>query len=181
MKVRFLCAALAIASLTGCGSISGFSNARSDFGCADAQGKPSCKSISEVYSDGTRPSVVPASSGTVKPVFEGGETGAKKTPPSADFVTLSPAQPWRKPETVLRVWLAPFTDVTGDLHDQRYMYVRLNNGGWETDVIESLADANRPERPIQKLTEDKETTAEEVKREKLKQLPSFGSKTLPLS
>ena len=35
--------------LTGCGSLTGFSNAQTDFSCGDLTGKPSCRNISDVY------------------------------------------------------------------------------------------------------------------------------------
>lgn len=181
MKVKFFLVSAGLLALTGCGSISGFSNAQSDFGCRDAQGKPSCKSISEVYGEGSPVLFSSSESSVVKPVFEPGEAASKNKPKANDFVTLTPAQPWRKPETVLRVWLAPFIDAQGDLHDQRYLYVRLNNGGWETESVEALSAPSRIKSNVRRLTEEKEPSAEEEKRERLKKLPPFGSKTLPLS
>ena len=129
--------------LSGCGSLTGFSNAKTDFACADLSGGPSCRNISQVY-DGNNPTtpVVLAASEEdfVQPFFEPNQAKdaqEPKTEPSAasgaqvsdvsavertsDFVTIVPARPWRKPETVLRVWLAPFHDKLGDLHDQRYL------------------------------------------------------------
>jgi len=42
--------------------------------------------------------------------------------------------PMRTPERILRVWLAPFEDQEGDLHDQQYFYVTVNNGAWSLEA-----------------------------------------------
>lgn len=180
IAVSFLSASL---MLTGCGSLTGFSNAKSDFGCGDASGEPSCRSISEVYADNRSKLPAAASANTVKPFFEKGSSdsldalmGSGTKPDAKDFVTMTPAKPWREPETVLRVWLAPFTDKEGDLHDQRFMYVRLSDGGWKTDTVDEMVSVNRLSKPVFPLSPEKEPSAEDLKRQKLKQLPAFGTK-----
>ena len=49
--------------LSGCGSLTGFSNAKTDFACADLSGGPSCRNISQVYEENnpTTPVVLAAS------------------------------------------------------------------------------------------------------------------------
>lgn len=182
--------------LSGCGSLTGFSNAKTDFACADLSGGPSCRNISQVYEENnpTTPLVLAASEEDfVQPFFEPNlpkEALEPKTEPSAasgaqasdvsavertsDFVTIVPARPWRKPETVLRVWLAPFHDKLGDLHDQRYLYVRLENGGWTTDSVNELVSSSRLSKPVYPLSSEQSKDPNEAKREKLKQLPAFG-------
>ena len=181
--------------LSGCGSLTGFSNAKTDFACADLSGGPSCRNISQVY-DGNNPTtpVVLAASEEdfVQPCFEPNQTKSSpevKAEPAevsveraqtsavertSDFVTIVPARPWRKPETVFRVWLAPFHDKLGDLHDQRYLYVRLENGGWTTDSVNELVSSSRLSKPVYPLSSDQPQDPNEAKREKLKQLPAFG-------
>ena len=181
--------------LSGCGSLTGFSNAKTDFACADLSGGPSCRNISQVYEENnpTTPVVLAASEEDfVQPFFEPNQTksnpevkaepaevSVERTQTSAvertsDFVTIVPARPWRKPETVLRVWLAPFHDKLGDLHDQRYLYVRLENGGWTTDSVNELVSSSRLSKPVYPLSSDQPQDPNEAKREKLKQLPAFG-------
>ena len=183
--------------LSGCGSLTGFSNAKTDFACADLSGGPSCRNISQVYEENnpTTPVVLAASEEEdfVQPFFEPNQskeaqdTKAEPSPASSlqiseasavertsDFVTIVPARPWRKPETVLRVWLAPFHDKLGDLHDQRYLYVRLENGGWTTDSVNELVSSSRLSKPVYPLSSDQPQDPNEAKREKLKQLPAFG-------
>lgn len=182
--------------LSGCGSLTGFSNAKTDFACADLSGGPSCRNISQVYEENnpTTPVVLAASEEEfVQPFFEPNQpkeaqepkiepsaaSGAQASDVSAvertsDFVTIVPARPWRKPETVLRVWLAPFHDKLGDLHDQRYLYVRLENGGWTTDSVNELVSSSRLSKPVYPLSSEQSKDPNEAKREKLKQLPAFG-------
>ncbi len=181
--------------LSGCGSLTGFSNANTDFACADLSGGPSCRNISQVYEENnpTTPVVLAASEEDfVQPFFESNQTSGKQTVKTesesvsaeqvetsavertSDFVTIVPARPWRKPETVLRVWLAPFHDKLGDLHDQRYLYVRLENGGWTTDSVNELVSSSRLSKPVYPLSSDQPQDPNEAKREKLKQLPAFG-------
>lgn len=186
--------------LSGCGSLTGFSNANTDFACADLSGGPSCRNISQVYEENnpTTPVVLAASEEDfVQPFFEPNQTksnpevkaepaevSVERTQTSAvertsDFVTIVPARPWRKPETVLRVWLAPFHDKLGDLHDQRYLYVRLENGGWTTDSVNELVSSSRLSKPVYPLSSDQPQDPNEAKREKLKQLPAFGFTSKP--
>ena len=169
--------------LSGCGSLTGFSNAKTDFACADLSGGPSCRNISQVYEENnpTTPVLLAASEEEdfVQPFFEPNQTKGNpevKTESTevSVFVTIVPARPWRKPETVLRVWLAPFHDKLGDLHDQRYLYVRLENGGWTTDSVNELVSSSRLSKPVYPLSSDQPQDPNEAKREKLKQLPAFG-------
>lgn len=182
--------------LSGCGSLTGFSNAKTDFACADLSGGPSCRNISQVYEENNPAAPVVLSSSEedfVQPFFEPNQSkeaqGTKAEPSSepglqiseasavertSDFVTIVPARPWRKPETVLRVWLAPFHDKLGDLHDQRYLYVRLENGGWTTDSVNELISSSRLSKPVYPLSSEQPQDSNEAKREKLKQLPAFG-------
>ena len=92
---------------------------------------------------------------------------------TSDFVTIVPARPWRKPETVLRVWLAPFHDKLGDLHDQRYLYVRLENGGWTTDSVNELVSSSRLSKPVYPLSSDQPQDPNEAKKEKAQAASRF--------
>lgn len=93
---------------------------------------------------------------------------------TSDFVTIVPARPWRKPETVLRVWLAPFHDKLGDLHDQRYLYVRLENGGWTTDSVNELVSSSRLSKPVYPLSSDQPQESHEAKKKSSSSFPLSG-------
>ena len=68
--------------LSGCGSLTGFSNAKTDFACADLSGGPSCRNISQVYEENnpTTPVVLAASEEEdfVQPFFEPNQTTGKQ-------------------------------------------------------------------------------------------------------
>ena len=157
--------------LSGCGSVTGFSNAFTDFGCQDASGKPSCRNISAVYEE-NNPDRVPAETAPKDTVGE--ILTALELKENKDFVVITPVKPRRRADTVLRVWLAPYTDKEGDLHDQRYMYVKLQDGGWTTESVQELASQNRTSKPVYPLSASEEPSKEEKKRENLKKLPAFG-------
>lgn len=51
------------------------------------------------------------------------------------LATPNTGTPLRSPEQVVRIWMAPFEDNDGDLHDQKYIYLTLNSGQWQLDAI----------------------------------------------
>lgn len=46
--------------------------------------------------------------------------------------SLEEALPRRMPELLLRIWVAPWTDVDGDLHDAALLYARIREAQWAT-------------------------------------------------
>lgn len=197
--------AVAVTTLSGCGSLTGFSNAGTDFSCSDVSGQPSCRNISEVYAGGNKEQTLTADNTTtfisdqpsdegLQPFFESNREALANTPsdPGKDtsaaetlakeeallnsknavskksqFAVIAPATPWRKPETIFRVWMAPFTDTDGDLHDQRYMYVKVIEAGWAQPTIGELAKPRSPYRPVHPLSDNSEKPAEAPKKNNL--------------
>lgn len=58
---------------------------------------------------------------------------------SADFqpqriraASIEEALPRRMPELLLRIWVAPWTDADGDLHDAALLYARIREAQWAT-------------------------------------------------
>ena len=43
---------------------------------------------------------------------------------------VSSGDPLRTQPRILRIWIAPWEDTEGDLHDQSYLYVVANGGRW---------------------------------------------------
>ena len=154
--------ALALATtLAGC-SFSGL-DASSKFSCAAPDGV-TCMSVSGIYANarannlpgqvGTKSNVrsqydteedAPRKSSDSKPQAKrsmdyftpennvsSGEVQGKTTP--AAFATPNFGSPLRTPERILRVWLAPYEDSEGDLHDQKYLYVQVNKGQWTIEA-----------------------------------------------
>jgi type IV conjugative transfer system lipoprotein TraV len=158
--------------LTGCGSLTGFNNAQTNFSCQGKTGEPSCRTISEVFADtdykmrlkdafeeakaqpfpAAGRGQAPMEPNTIRervtgagfaPKCQEGEAGCKDVSagkPSA-FQKLR-----RIPEKILRVWLAPFTDDKGDLHDARYVYVKVADAKWADGSEEALVKKDREAR-----------------------------------
>ncbi len=197
---------LAVSALSGCGSLTGFSNAGTDFSCSDVSGQPSCRNISEVYTGGNKEQTLTADTATnfisdqssaegLQPFFESNREALANAPSgpgkiisatealakeesllnsknntvskNPQFAVIAPATPWRKPETIFRVWMAPFTDADGDLHDQRYMYVKVIEAGWTQPTIGELAKPRSPYRPVHPLSDNSEKPVETPKKTNL--------------
>lgn len=47
--------------------------------------------------------------------------------------TVSPGMPILTPPRTLRVWVARWSDDEGTLHDETYLYLRLDNGQWRLE------------------------------------------------
>ncbi|MFN7570482.1 MAG: TraV family lipoprotein [Betaproteobacteria bacterium] len=140
-----ICVAIA---LTGCASFSGL-DASSQFSCKAPDGVL-CQSMSGVYANAEAHNL-PGQRAT----REAGSTGSQAATAapavvSAGGVLTKPiysGTPIRTAPVVLRVWLAPWEDNDGDLHDQSYIYVPVDGGRW---LIEHnrrrIQDAYRPVR-----------------------------------
>jgi len=64
-------------------------------------------------------------------------------------IALPPAaytsMPLRSPARVLRLWVKPWEDADGDLMDQVYVYVPVDNGRWLVDHTQrQIRDAYAP-------------------------------------
>ena len=49
---------------------------------------------------------------------------------SKELATVTPGTPLLIPPRTMRVWVAPWPDEGGTLHDETYLYLRLDNGHW---------------------------------------------------
>ena len=97
------------------------------YGCPAPEGVQ-CKPISEVYrsvsqTGGTVPkgkgSAAPTKTPSAAPGVEGSAGGEADGP-----------SPIRSAPKILRVWVAPWIDTEGDLHQQSYLYVVIDHGAW---------------------------------------------------
>jgi conjugal transfer pilus assembly protein TraV len=51
----------------------------------------------------------------------------------------------RSQARLLRLWIKPWEDADGDLYDQGYVYVRVDNGQWLIDHVQrQIRDAYAP-------------------------------------
>ncbi len=49
-----------------------------------------------------------------------------------DVISVTPGTPLLIPPRTMRVWVARWPDEDGTLHDETYLYLRLDNGRWVT-------------------------------------------------
>ena len=137
------------ALLQGCqGTLTGL-DAKSEFQCKAAPGVP-CTSMTGIY-DNMRLNNLPGQ-------LEAARAKALELSPAKDAVAvastgvftppLTSGMPLRANPLVLRVWLAPWEDTDGDLHDQSYVYLAVDSGRWLIEHNRKrIADAYRPVRP----------------------------------
>lgn len=136
-KKIFLLSSLALLLISGC---SGYS---SKYGCNGMPDGIKCKSVSEVYAGESRG--VKKETTAEVPQKESKKCGwwggcDKETDKDAhitkDDVVRSLGQnmlgmPIRTQPTQMRVWVAPWIDADGDLHDAEFIYVEIDKGKWE--------------------------------------------------
>lgn len=134
-------------TLGACTNLSGIGS--SEFNCAAPVGV-SCNSISGTNSNleagnlrdgglhGGQESGSGKPSGVVKSYFDDGQ-GQVNRP------TLSTGMPIRIQPKEARVWIAPWEDRDGFLHDQSYSYIIVGEGRWSIDANkQKLIDDYRP-------------------------------------
>jgi conjugal transfer pilus assembly protein TraV len=133
-------AAIVALCLNGCaGTLTGLEG-ESKFACKAPDGV-TCSSLSGIYANAVANNL-PALRKDRK-----GEQAA--TPQSKDSVissqVTSSGDPLRIQPKVLRIWIAPWEDTDGDLHDQSYLYVVANAGRWAIEHSQrQIVDHYRP-------------------------------------
>ena len=143
-KKLVLALSVLVGSLTGC-SVTGLQNASSNFAC-NFDGDPRCQPLSDVHED----------------VVKIHETSDQKEvfvtidgDPITRITEETPvATPKRAPEIILRIWVAPFIDEDGDLHDHHTMYSTVRTARWapETLAVQKTND-HRVLKPLDKKPE----------------------------
>lgn len=131
--------------LTGCGSITGLENAQSDFACS-VEMPAQCASMTQVHEGLSR-------TDKHKEAFSNGNGESKPKRTSSEITerivltmdkngglkekerSASPMQPRRQREEILTVWIAPFVDEAGDLHDEQRIHVTVKAASWSTDSL----------------------------------------------
>ena len=144
-------AAIVALGLTGCaGTLTGLEG-ESKFACKAPDGV-TCSSLSGIYANAVANNL-PAlrkerkgRSAFCDPTKEGAITGQ----------AASSGDPLRMQPKVLRIWIAPWEDTDGDLHDQSYLYVVANPGRWAIEHSQrQIVDRYRPDLPEARHTQVK--------------------------
>lgn len=138
---------LLLPALTACANMAGL-DGKSEFACKAPDGVV-CTSVSGVYANtmaGTLParregnapqSAAPGSASESRPI---GPAAPLKSYSAVPPTGAAPAAgtPLLSPPRVLRLWLAPWVDEDGDLHDQAYLYVMWHRGEWQLGHTEAV-------------------------------------------
>ena len=161
----FVVVAIAAAIVSGCASVAGVGGT-SEYSCKAPEGVR-CDSVSGTYANSVENNLPSQRQGgrttPQNPAATRIEALAGKrsvasavdaTPALAPLATgsgvaLPPAaytsMPLRSPARVLRLWVKPWEDADGDLMDQVYVYVPVDNGRWLVDHAQrQIRDAYAP-------------------------------------
>ena len=135
---------LAALLLSGCTNLSGLQGS-SRYACQAPEGV-ACDSMSGVYANAMQQRLPSqrASTDTASPAPHATARKARDTPPEPVPAVL----PLRAGTRVLRLWIKPWEDRDGDLHDQSFVYVRIDDGRWLLDHLHrQIREAYAPLRP----------------------------------
>lgn len=156
--------AIVLALLSGCTSMSGL-DASGSFGCKAAPGV-NCQSISGVYQNSTAGNLpfqrqeesASKSPDSEKKIYGAPRNDSKVSP--RDMTAQYSGMPVRQPPLVLRVWMAPYEDEGGDLHDQSYFYTMVHSGKWMIEANRSsISSQFKPIYPLNRPTQSSQEQA----------------------
>ena len=137
---------LLLPALSACANMAGL-DGKSEFACKAPDGVV-CTSVSGVYANtlaGTLPTrpagsaspdAVPRPASDADPKHPVAEPRPYEASPPASAAPAA-GMPLLSQPRVLRLWLAPWVDEGGDLHDQSYLYVMWHRGEWQLGHTEA--------------------------------------------
>ena len=137
---------IAALTLSGCSSLSGLQDARSDFACS-VDMTPRCASLSTVHESLDQEETVG------KAIVTREETRENHAPQTSDSLTVETPlmSPKRAPEEILRIWIAPYIDQEGDLHAEHVIFTTVRKARWAPESLEVRAIEENSERLITPL------------------------------
>jgi len=164
--------ALVAVTLSGCASSLSGLGGTENYGCKAPEGVM-CNSVSGVYANAIHGNLRPTPSPNAQ------SPSAAPTVYGAASVTLGqPAAPGATGDTIrsnprlLRVWIAPWEDSDGDLHEEGYLHVIVDSGRWLIEHVRPAArsgiDGVAPPAPVvpsvtpSKAPSDSETPLERL-------------------
>ena len=156
-----LASAVFLALLAGCTSMSGLSGS-SSYACKSPEGV-ACDSVSGTYANAVHNNLPSQrAKRSAAPRKEASEANppesavpAPSTIVTGDADTAVTPSPLRSQARLLRLWIKPWEDADGDLYDQGYVYVQVDNGQWLIDHVQrQIRDAYAPlKAPPKSVTE----------------------------
>lgn len=118
---------LAMASLLGgCFNMSGIRGSSESFSCKAPEGV-TCTSVSGMYANAVRNNLPGQQKAAQETAASASAPDAARTAPR---ITLSSGEAIRSQPRVMRIWVAPWEDADGDLHDQSFIFVTVDSGRW---------------------------------------------------
>ena len=150
--------------LSACTNMSGLGG-DSKYACKAPEGV-ACDSVSGTYANALHNNLpsqrAQRSAAAQKEESEGrppkAAVRAASSGPASDSGTALTPSPLRSQARVLRLWIKPWEDADGDLYDQGYVYVQVDNGQWLIDhVQQQIRDAYAPLKPPPKSATDTTT------------------------
>lgn len=165
---------LALSLLTACASNLSGLDGSDTHSCPYSEGV-TCKPMSQVYEESTQGV---ASTPGVSGKAETSDAAQAESAPTAPrprtgvaHVVEAGQAPLRTRPTVMRVWVAPWEDADGDLHEAAWIALRVDDGRWNIDhlrerIREDYGAALTPppmaEAPAAKPTATANTVARDV-------------------
>ena len=140
--------------LGACMNMSGLGG-DSKYACKAPEGV-ACESVSGTYANALHHNLPSQRAWRTSAVRqeESGERAPQATTRAASPATAGDAgpgvapSPLRSQARVLRLWIKPWEDADGDLYDQGYVYVQVDNGQWLIDHVQrQIRDAYAPLKP----------------------------------
>ena len=134
MKVlRVLSVAAVMATVSGCSSM--FSIGQSDFSCTGFGDEEGCQSARDIYEATAKTSYdSDGSTGDGSEKGGGKVQGDRQWNVKVDDYVAPPVPnkpvPIREPAKVMRIWMAPWEDESGDLHVSSYVYTEIEKRKW---------------------------------------------------
>jgi conjugal transfer pilus assembly protein TraV len=139
----------AVVLLSACTSLSGVGG-DTQYACPAPRGVQ-CGSVSANYLQSLRGDLPgqppPRRAGS----DSGGASAATVTPGRSGNANVDPATPLYSPPRILKLWVAPWEDRDGVLHDAAFVFVPIDHGHWLLDPVRAAPRlenrAIRPTRP----------------------------------
>ena len=141
-------------SLAACMNMSGLGG-DSKYACKAPDGV-ACDSVSGTYANALHNNL--PSQQAQRTARRQKETSEENTPSTLGHpISLATAnlsgmsvtpKPLRTQARILRLWIKPWEDADGDLYDQGYVYVQVDNGQWQIDHVQrQIRDLYAPLKP----------------------------------
>jgi conjugal transfer pilus assembly protein TraV len=135
------------------------------YGCKAPEGSQ-CTSVSGVYANARHGSMRPTTTSANAEAY-----GAPSIAPQTHHPSISPTSSLRSSPRVLRLWIAPWEDRDGDLHEESIVHVIVDTGRWLIEHVRpnrrALLDAVAPPAAATDAPPPQPTTGASIEPERL--------------